>query len=326
MELLQQVTNIQFLYAAAAVTVVLICAALVFAFGFHSAEQPQFDKLPLVVDDKKSSAKKKKKDKKTSPNRNVTEDNKAKSESKKSPSKEKREDKVKEPEKKKEKVLESKTKTATVSDVKKGKKGKIIDVAKPDDFDDGEWKEVPKKSEKKKAKSGDEKESPVKKNKKKTKDSDIEAARPSEERNAVVGKNTEESPVKVVMSGPGFDEEATRALQAQVEELQRALKAAELRDQGILVEEEESMATSELSEVKDLRSNKKQENKEKQNKKKANDAAIAAKNAAKAEVEKDSDSSEKQDEKKNVPAFDELGDTWTEAKAPKKSKKKARKE
>lgn len=60
MELLRQVTNVQFLYPVAAVAVVLICAALVFVFGFHSAEQPQFDKLPLIVDDKKSSAKKKK--------------------------------------------------------------------------------------------------------------------------------------------------------------------------------------------------------------------------------------------------------------------------
>lgn len=60
MELLRQVTNTQFLFPAAAVAVVLICAALVFMFGFHSAEQPQFDKLPLIVDDRKSSNKKRK--------------------------------------------------------------------------------------------------------------------------------------------------------------------------------------------------------------------------------------------------------------------------
>lgn len=60
MELLQQVSNTQFLFPAAAVAVVLVCAALVFIFGFHTAEQPQFDKLPLVVDDRKSSNKKRK--------------------------------------------------------------------------------------------------------------------------------------------------------------------------------------------------------------------------------------------------------------------------
>lgn len=64
MEILNQVSNTQFVFTAAAVAVVLLCAALVFVFGFHSAEQPQFDKLPLVLDDKKSSSKKnKKKDK-----------------------------------------------------------------------------------------------------------------------------------------------------------------------------------------------------------------------------------------------------------------------
>lgn len=64
MEILQQVTNAQILYPVAAVAVVLICAALVFIFGFHSAEPPQFDKLPLVVDDRKSAkGKRKAKDK-----------------------------------------------------------------------------------------------------------------------------------------------------------------------------------------------------------------------------------------------------------------------
>lgn len=64
MELLRAMSNTQFLFPAAAVAVVLVCAALVFIFGFHSAEQPQFDKLPLVVDDRKSSkAKRKTKDK-----------------------------------------------------------------------------------------------------------------------------------------------------------------------------------------------------------------------------------------------------------------------
>lgn len=64
MEILSQVSNTQFMFTAAAVAVVLVCAALVFVFGFRSAEQPQFDKLPLVLDDRKSSNKKnKKKDK-----------------------------------------------------------------------------------------------------------------------------------------------------------------------------------------------------------------------------------------------------------------------
>lgn len=68
MELLRQMSSAQFLYPAAAVAVVLVCAALVFIFGFHSAEQPQFDKLPLVIDDRKSSNKKRKTKDKVSAN------------------------------------------------------------------------------------------------------------------------------------------------------------------------------------------------------------------------------------------------------------------
>lgn len=71
MEILSQVSNAQFMFTAAAVAVVLVCAALVFVFGFRSAEQPQFDKLPLVLDDRKSSNKKNKKKDKVSPKQYV---------------------------------------------------------------------------------------------------------------------------------------------------------------------------------------------------------------------------------------------------------------
>lgn len=114
------------------------------------------------------------------------------------------------------------------AEAKKGKKSKLAaEAEKPADFDEGVWEEVPKKvkpSEKKKpAKSSEEtapkKESPAKKNKKnnKTKDADVEAARPVEE--------PVEEGIKVLSAeGPGVDEEATRALQAQVEEVQRVFK------------------------------------------------------------------------------------------------------
>lgn len=110
-------------------------------------------------------------------------------------------------------------------DAKKGKKTKSgAEVEKPVDFDDGEWKEVPKKSEKKKVKSLEDKvekkDSPGKKNKKKVKDADLEAAHPVETLTEV-----EEDVVKVLSSsGPLVDEEEKRVLQAQVEELQRVLK------------------------------------------------------------------------------------------------------
>ncbi|XP_068618442.1 glutamic acid-rich protein-like [Battus philenor] len=325
MELLSQVSNVQFLYPAAAVAVVLVCAALVFIFGFHSAEQPQFDKLPLVLDDRKSSNKKRKiKEKKSSPNRTV-DDVKTKTESsKKSPAKEKKEEKQKEPEKSKskEKVVESKLTKKDANEVKKGKKKAATELEKPADFDEGVWEEVPKKSDKKKVKvpeDKDKKESPAKKNKKKVKDADVEAAQPTEERKDVIAK------VTVTVDSP-LDEESSRALQAQVEEFQRVLKEAEKRDQAALGgTEEEDGVQNELPEVKDLRSNKKKENKEKQIKKKTVESAVI-KNAPKTEEREVPDVSEKQDNNQNAPAFDELGDTWTDAKVSKKNKKKARKD
>ncbi|XP_063382597.1 serine/threonine-protein phosphatase 4 regulatory subunit 2-like [Cydia fagiglandana] len=322
MELLSQVSSTQFLFPAAAVAVVLLCAALVFIFGFHSAEQPQFDKLALVIDDKKSSNKKvkKSKEKKSSPNRS-SDDAKAKSESsKKSPTKEKAKEAEK-PKPKPERPAEPKfVKKDAPVEAKKGKKGKAAaETEKPADFDDGGWQEVPKKSQKKvkgpEEKEKEKKESPTKKNKnKKAKDADVEAARPVEE--------PAEETIKVLsVEGPSVDAEAARALQAQIEEVQRVLKEAERRDNPSLATEEDGQGEETPDDVKDLRSNKKNQNKEKQTKKKANEAAAVAKSASK---EADSDS-DKQDDKPNVPVFDELGDTWTDAKA-KKGKKKARKD
>ncbi|XP_063828109.1 triadin-like [Ostrinia nubilalis] len=328
MELLTQVSNTQFLFPVAAVAVVLVCAALVFVFGFHSAEQPQFDKLPLVVDDRKSSNKKRKtKDKKSSPNRSSNEDVKTKSEStKKSPTKEK----VKEAEKPKPKERQEPkpVKKESKDEAKKGKGRKQpVELEKPADFDEGVWEEVPKK-EKKKVKSPEEKEkkkdnheSPTKKNKKVVKDADVEAARSSEE--------PAEETIKVISAvGPEVDEDAARALQAQVEEFQRVLKEAERREQAALGggDDENEPEVEEIQDVKDLRSNKKKENKEKQIKKKATENAAIAKNAPKPEPD-NTESSDKQEDKQNVPVFDELGDTWIDAsKTSKKSKKKARKD
>lgn len=61
------------------------------------------------------------------------------------------------------------------------------------------------------------KESPAKKNKKVVKDADVEAARTNEE--------PADETIKVISAvGPEVDEDAARALQAQVEEFQRVLK------------------------------------------------------------------------------------------------------
>ncbi|CAH2091326.1 unnamed protein product [Euphydryas editha] len=326
MELLKQVSNTQFLFPAAAVAVVLVCAALVFIFGFHTVEQPQFDKLNYIIDDRKSSNKKRKtKEKKSSPNRTSNEDAKSKSESsKKSPAKEKKEEKLKEVEKPKpkEKVESKVVKKEVLSETKKSKKGKATtDIEKPADFDEGVWEEVPKKSDKKKVKpeEKEKKDSPVKKNKKKVKEADVETAQPVEE---VEQADT----IKVLSAeGPGVDVDAAKALQAQVEEVERVLREAERRNQiqnGAA--EDDDVPENELTEVKDLRSNKKKENKEKQNKKRTNEATVA-KNI-KQEENDNLESFEKQEDKPSGPVFDELGDTWTDAKVSKKTKKKPRKD
>lgn len=326
MEILKQVANAQVVFTAAVVSVVLVCAALVFVFGFRSAEPPQFDKLPLVLDDKKSAkAKNKKKEKKSSPNRSTSDDVKTKADSsKKSPSKEKKEEKVKEADKPKpkEKSVEPKLAKKEAVIEKKNRKNKAgAEVEKPADFDDGNWEEVPKKNdkkgEKKKVKAPEEKqkekekkkESPIKKVKK-AKDTDVEAARPNEDSS---------EKVKIVsVKGPNLDANVTKALQEQVKEFERAMKEAQRRDQGI-VNDEGSNEIEELTDVKDLRSNKKKENKEKQIKKKAGEIKADS-------VEKENLEPEKQEENQNAPAFDELGDTWTESKTSKKGKKKARKD
>lgn len=60
MALLNQVTITEIIFPAIVVAGVLIGAVLVFVFGFKNAEEPQFDKLPILVDDRKASSKKRK--------------------------------------------------------------------------------------------------------------------------------------------------------------------------------------------------------------------------------------------------------------------------
>lgn len=57
MEVLSGVLKAQFLFPASVAAAVLVCAILVFVFGFKSAEVPKFEKLS---DDKKQGVKKRK--------------------------------------------------------------------------------------------------------------------------------------------------------------------------------------------------------------------------------------------------------------------------
>lgn len=59
MEFLNSV-NTQYSVIATSVGVVVICAILVFVFGFKSAEEPAFDQLTYTGDDRKPAGKKRK--------------------------------------------------------------------------------------------------------------------------------------------------------------------------------------------------------------------------------------------------------------------------
>lgn len=121
----------------------------------------------------------------------------------------------------KEKVENKIVKKEVVSETKKSKKGKgTSEIEKPADFDEGVWEEVPKKSDKKKVKpeEKEKKESPVKKNKKKVKEADVEAAQPVEDVEQV-------ETFKILSAeGPDVDDDVAKALQAQVEEVERVLR------------------------------------------------------------------------------------------------------
>lgn len=57
---LSDVVNTQFAFPGIVVGLVLICAALVFVFGFKSVEEFPFDKLTNATDDRKPAGKKRK--------------------------------------------------------------------------------------------------------------------------------------------------------------------------------------------------------------------------------------------------------------------------
>lgn len=57
---ISEVVNTQFVFPGLVVGLVLICAALVFVFGFKSVEDFPFDKLATVTDDRKPAGKKRK--------------------------------------------------------------------------------------------------------------------------------------------------------------------------------------------------------------------------------------------------------------------------
>lgn len=297
---------------------VIFGAILVFTFGFKSPEQPPFDK--LSSDDRKSTGKKRKiKEKKSPANGHVStgearHDKSPAKESKRSPNKEAPEPKQEKKEKKLDNKQVEKNKKnevikSNIIDDAKSKKNKKV-TAKPVDFDDGNWETVPLKSDKKK--KGD--QSPAKKEKK------VKKISPDK-----VDKVEIEKLVKEVVN-------------KELQELDREIKE-EITIVKITKKEDILKAEEPVVVVEETREEKKDKKKEKKAKKEVVEETVApAEPKEKETVPKETVKNEKKVEKAEsapvpktqpkeaVPVFDELGDVWTEAKAAKKSKKKARRD
>ncbi|CAG9818655.1 unnamed protein product [Phaedon cochleariae] len=314
MEIVQELSSQYILYIP--VALVIIGAILLFTFGFKSAEQPPFDK--LTNEERKSSAGKKRKikDKKVIANGHVsTADSKTDKspakESKKSPAKvptevkqEKREKKV---EKQQDKIKPDSAKPSI--ELVKNKKNLRRPTEKPLDFDDGDWETVPTKFDKKK--KGD--QSPDK-NKKPKRADNVEKLENLKLAKEVVNRELQEKDKQV----QNIEEQPE---QPTPEEPEPAPAIIDIRIEHEIEPEEPVVVVEEKKE-------KEKKKKEKKPKKEAVEKAVAVEEAEAPVVEEKLDDQPEGTAPKAVaPAFDELGDIWTEAKPSKKTgKKKARRD
>lgn len=321
---LSELIGAQYAFHGLVVGGVLLFALLVYVFGFKSAVEPPFDKLTNPHEDRKANGKKKKpKEKKTQSNGHIAslgetkKDVKAplKKDVEKSPVKEKSK-----PEKKAALKENRDTKPAppTPSDSKKKGKGKEnVEVKnkknkqadeKPKDFDDGEWEQAPSRKDKKKKTTADE-TSPSKSDKKK----DIKKKKEDTKEVDEVVTPTIEEPVKAVADP--VEDIVTPKPEPTVDsdtEPKEQKKKNRKKKTGSSINEGSSEAV-----VEDV-------------------PKVVAPPAPQGKQKKETvvePVAEPQPEKTESPiiestvVFDELGDTWKEARAPKKGgKKKSRKE
>lgn len=330
------------------VGIVLLCAILVFVFGFKKAEQPPFAQLSVGSDvDRKLASKKRSKtrEKKAANGQVVTEKAspakkaisvKAESAKKSSTKTEKVDDgKLKErkqednkPAVKKEKNQEAKSgKENKVEQVKNKKNQKNLLQEKPVDFDEGDWEPAYSRKDKKNKKK--EEDTPSKKSKKTAKKTDLIT--------------------EVAVKDKDNDQEKTEIKDKVAKETEnKELKEKDNKEVVLTPIINDNVEEEKVVEKKSKVSNKveKSEKEEKKPKSKKSKKISESDNAPPAQkpepklieelVEKKmeevivKDVSEpikiEQGVEKAAPAFDELGDVWTEAKPQKKSKKKARRD
>lgn len=342
--------------------IVLVCAILVFVFGFKKAEQPPFAQLSAGsdVDRKLVSKKRGKIREKRSANGQVTTEKaspvkktvpaKVEASKKATPKADDIDGKLKERKQEENKASANKKDKDQVP-VKMGKENKVEQAKnkknlknsfqeKPVDFDDGDWEPAYSRKDKKNKKKED--ESPSKKNKKTAKKTDlineVIAKQKDQEKVEIkdkVAKETEnkelkEKEKKEVILTPISDENIT----------------TEIEKEKILKEEEEQ---PKVEKVEKVEKEEKKAGKSKKSKKvsESENTSVSVPTTPKADnktleqaeqktvenADKTTDNVEQQDSSKVVQTsqksgvvFDELGDIWTEAKPQKKSKKKARKD
>ncbi|XP_012535722.1 protein PXR1 [Monomorium pharaonis] len=333
----------QYAYAIP-VGIVLICAILVFVFGFKKAEQPPFAQLSVSSDADRKLTKKRGKirEKKTvngqigsektspikktlalkaeAPKRGIKGDDvdgKLKDQNQE-------DNKIVAIKKEKEQLSTRVSKENKVEQVKNKKNLKNLFQEKPVDFDDGDWEQAYSRKDKKNKKK--EEESPSKKNKKTSKKTDLinEAKQKEQEKPEVkdkIAKETENKELKekekkeVVLTSISNEEiskESLKEEQSKVEKIDKEeKKAGKLKKNKKTAEDENTSAS--------VPSTPKTDNKpiiEEQQKKPASAEKVA----------KNVEENKMVENKEKTAVFDELGDVWTEAKSQKKSKKKARKD
>ncbi|XP_014248282.1 nucleolar protein 58-like [Cimex lectularius] len=320
---LSQVLGGQYAFHGLVAGFVLILAVLVFAFGFKSAEEPPFDKLSGHEDRRAAGKKRKPKDKKSQMNGHVT----AVTESKKSDQKVMKKEEKKETEKSplKEKAVKQEKKSPTKTtnkdtkdnlngvdnrkvkgkgkenvELKSSKKNKIVEE-KPKDFDDGEWEQALSRKDKKNRKTALEEIQP-KSEKKKEKKKAREEVKPAPTEPEEQPDFEHEPSMNEMLPQEKPSGQQVEVQPAVVDEkVKKPKKKKPSETQNVA----ESMLTEEKEAYTDSPSPPKLTVK------------VEASEALPLNVS----------EFDSPLAFDELGDTWKEARAPKKgNKKKSRKD
>ncbi|KAK0087994.1 hypothetical protein PV325_013543 [Microctonus aethiopoides] len=342
---------IQHFQYAIPVGIVLVCAVLVFVFGFKNAEQPPFAHLSAVSDVERKQANKKRskiKEKRATSNQVVSEKaspvkkaSPAKAETvKKSASKNDEVDgKLKErkqdentpavAKKEKSQISAKAGKENKVEQVKNKKNMKNLILEKPVDFDEGDWEQAYSRKDKKKKK---EEETPKKTKKSKKNDliSDV-GKNKDQDKNEIkdkVAKETENKELKEKNQKDIILEPVNNNVESESK-----IANVEPKDEVKKINKVEK-----VEEKKSVKSKKAKKSNDNENTPVQNPARNEKKSAEKLPEKKAEDVIKKKTEtlnetpkvvvesEKSAAAFDELGDVWTEAKTQKKSKKKARKD